>query len=213
MRYLICILAGYFVGSVNPAYFLAKLRGFDIRQRGSGNAGASNALILFGKLRGILCALFDIAKAVFVIWVMGKLFAGLDYVFAVTSVACILGHIFPFYMRFKGGKGLACLGGTILAFDWVIFVIMLSAEIVVVLLTKYICFVPITASLVFPIIYGVLRHDILGAALLYIAAIVIFWRHRENFARIRKGTEARISFLWSKKEADRLKEVYKEDNN
>ena len=67
-HYLICIVMGYAIGAINPAFFIAKLHGMDIRKSGSKNAGASNTLILFGKLQGLLCALFDIAKAYFVIW-------------------------------------------------------------------------------------------------------------------------------------------------
>ncbi|MBQ4111933.1 MAG: glycerol-3-phosphate acyltransferase, partial [Clostridia bacterium] len=106
MKYVLCLLIGYVTGTINPSYIIARLRGFDIREKGSGNAGASNALILFGKVLGIGCALFDIAKAAFAIWLCGRLFPGLAYSLAITGVACILGHVFPFYMKFKGGKGL-----------------------------------------------------------------------------------------------------------
>ncbi len=67
MKYVLCILIGYLIGAINPSYIIAKIRGFDIREKGSKNAGASNALILFGKVLGIGCALFDIAKATFAI--------------------------------------------------------------------------------------------------------------------------------------------------
>ena len=97
---------GYLIGTINPSYIIAKLCGFDIREKGSKNAGASNALILFGKITGIGCALFDIAKATLIVWLCETLFPELAYSFAVTGVACILGHVFPFYMKFKGGKGL-----------------------------------------------------------------------------------------------------------
>lgn len=205
MKYLLCILMGYAVGTVNPSYIIAKIKGFDIREKGSGNAGASNALIIFGKLVGVLCALFDIAKAALIIILAQKLFPELVYAFAVTGVSCVLGHVFPFYMKFKGGKGLACLGGMILAFNPFVFIIMLACEIAVVLITNYICFVPVTASVVFPIVYGIMRHDLVGALILCILIPVILFRHRENFSRIKNGTELRISFLWSKdKELKRL---------
>lgn len=206
MKYVCCVLVGYLVGSLNPSYFLAKLHGFDIREKGSGNAGASNALILLGKLRGVLCAIFDIAKATLVIWLMGKLFPDFEYSFVLTGVSCILGHIFPFYMKFRGGKGLACLAGTVLAFDWRVFLIMLSCEVMVALATKYICFVPMTASVVFPVVYGLMRHDWIGALLLCLVAAVILFKHRQNIRRIRNGTEMRLSFLWKKdEEIQRLK--------
>lgn len=205
MEYLACVGIGYLIGTVNPSYIIAKIRGFDIREKGSGNAGASNALIMLGKVVGVLCALFDIAKSVLAIWLCGKLFPNIAYSFVVAGVACILGHIFPFYMKFKGGKGLASLGGMILAFDWRVFLIMLAAEAVVAVVTNYICFVPLTASVVFPIVYGIMRRDIWGALIICIIIPVIFFKHGENLARIKKGTEMRISFLWNKdKELDRM---------
>ena len=213
MTYVFCIILGYLIGSVNPSYLIARSKGFDIRKKGSGNAGASNALIVLGKLVGVVCALFDIAKAFFIIWLTGVMFQGQPYVFAVTGTACILGHIFPFYMKFRGGKGLACLAGTILAYNPLVFAIMLACEAVIVLVTNYICFVPMTASVIFPFVYGFMQKDLWGALILALAAPVILWRHRENIRRIRSGTELRFSYLWNKeKERERLQEVYNEED-
>lgn len=210
MKYILCILIGYLIGTVNPSYIIAKVRGFDIREKGSKNAGASNALILFGKVLGIGCALFDIAKATLAIWLCGKLFPELTYSFAVTGVSCILGHVFPFYMKFRGGKGLACLGGMILAFDWRVFLIMLACEIVVAIVTNYICFVPLSASMVFPIVYGIIRHDWWGALILCLVIPVMFFKHKENLKRIKQKTEMPFSFLWNKEKALKKTNIPKE---
>ena len=210
MKYVLCILIGYLIGAINPSYIIAKLRGFDIREKGSKNAGASNALILFGKVLGIGCALFDIAKATFAIWLCGKLFPELTYSFAVTGVACILGHVFPFYMKFRGGKGLACLGGMILAFDWRVFLIMLAAEIVVAIATDYICFVPLTASAVFPIVYGIMRQDARGALIIAVILPLMIYQHKENLKRIKQKTEMPFSFLWKKEKALEKTKITKE---
>ncbi|MBQ9747891.1 MAG: glycerol-3-phosphate acyltransferase [Clostridia bacterium] len=205
MKYLICILISYLIGTASPSYLIAKARGVDIREKGSKNAGASNVLMLFGKLAGVLCALLDIAKAAFAVWLCEKIFPSHALVFPIAGVSCIFGHIFPFYMQFRGGKGLACLGGMILAYDWRVFVVMLSCELIVALVTNYICFVPLTASVAFPIVYGVMGGELLGVLILFAAAVVIFVKHRENLSRIRKGTEMRLSFLWNKeKELERL---------
>ena len=211
MSYLLSAVMGYLVGTINPAFILAKLHGFDIREKGSRNAGASNALLLFGKARGILCAVFDIAKAAFIIWLTGHIFDPIN-TFAVTAAACILGHIFPFYMRFKGGKGLACIAGMVLAYDLKVFAVMLAAELIIALATGYICFVPITASIAFPVVYGVMDRDILGALLLAAVAVVVFCKHLVNLKRISKGREARLSYLWSRdQETARLKRNYGKD--
>lgn len=210
MKYVLCILIGYLIGAINPSYIIAKLRGFDIREKGSKNAGASNALILFGKVLGIGCALFDIAKATFAIWLCEKLFPELTYSFAVTGVACILGHVFPFYMNFKGGKGLACLGGMILAFDWRVFLIMLAAEIIVAIVTDYICFVPLTASAIFPIVYGIMRQDAWRALIIAVILPLMIYKHKENLKRIKQKTEMPFSFLWKKEKALEKTNITKE---
>ena len=209
MNYAWCVLLGYLTGTLNPSYLIARVRGMDIREKGSKNAGASNALILFGKAVGVICALFDIAKAALIIRLAVYLFPETPCVFAVTAAACILGHIFPFYLKFRGGKGLACLGGTILAYHPLAFVAMLTLELVVVLVTKYICFVPITASILFTILYGVLERDLAGAAVLGVVCVVIFCKHLVNLRRIRAGSELRISYLWNRdKETARLRDAY-----
>jgi glycerol-3-phosphate acyltransferase PlsY len=198
MAYLFCVSAGYLVGMINPSYILGKCYGVDVRCEGSGNAGASNALMVMGKMVGVLCALFDIAKATLCVHLMQWLFGTKALIFAVTSVACVLGHIYPIYMKFRGGKGLACLGGVILAFDWRIFLIMLAAELVLVLLVDYICFVPITASVIFPLVYGLMRGDLAGALILCVLPIVVFVKHLENIRRIKAGSELHFSYLWKK---------------
>ena len=199
MRYFLCLLIGYFIGTVNPSYIIAKINGFDIRQRGSRNAGASNAVILLGKSVGLVCALFDIAKPCIAIAISRLVFPDFKLNFALTGCACILGHILPFYMGFKGGKGLACLGGVILMFSWKVFLIMLLCEVVVAFVTNYICFVPMTAAVVWPVVYGVITKDALGIILFAIVGAVILFRHMENIKRIACGKEARLSFLWDRK--------------
>ena len=196
------ILLGYVIGCINPSYFIARIKGFDIRRRGSGNAGASNAVITMGKTAGVFSAFFDIAKAVFAVWLSDYIF---EFIFAgeIAGTMCIVGHIFPFYMRFHGGKGLACLGGVVLAYDWRVFLIMLGAELVIVFVTDYICFIPITASVAFPIVYYFLEseHTRLVGTLIYSAAtVIILIKHVENIRRIKNGTEAHFSFLWKKEE-------------
>ena len=101
-------------------------------------------------------------------------------------------------MKFKGGKGLACLGGVILAFDWRVFLVLLAVEAVIAFSTQYICFVPMTASVVFSAVYGVMRQDLIGALIMLGVALVICWKHKENVKRIRQGIELRLSYLWNR---------------
>lgn len=212
MRYAVCALVGYLLGMLNPSYLLAKIHGINIHERGSGNPGASNALLLFGKLRGGLCALFDIAKSAMAVLIMRAVFPEDSLVFAVTATACILGHIFPFYLKFRGGKGLACLTGTVLAYDLRVFAIMLACEAVIALATQYICFIPMSAAVVFPVVYGVLNRNLWGVVLLSVVAVVVVIRHAENIRRISRGQEIRLSYLWNKEgETARMQANYPED--
>ena len=201
----ICILLGYLVGGINPAYIIGRFKGFDIRKKGSGNAGASNAVIVMGKGIGIFSALFDIAKAVFCVKIAYVLFPQLKIAKVLCGSACIIGHIFPVFMRFKGGKGLACLGGVILALDWVMFLLFLAVELILVLIVDYICIVPITASVAYPFVFMLRGGTVVGALILSAVALVILCKHVENLKRIAKGEEAHFSLLWNKdKELKRL---------
>ncbi len=218
LKILLCIVFGYFVGCINPAYIIGRLRGIDVRKSGSGNAGASNALILMGKAVGIFSALFDIFKAAGVMWLVPVIFGELPYGPEIAGVACALGHMYPVFMRFKGGKGLACLGGIIIAVDWRLFLIIITLAIIMVLVVDYICVVPITASIAMPLLYGFFGVDGLdwlkraeggwaGAAILGILTLVMLYKHIQNIRRIFRGTEVHFSFAWSKNKEQELAKV------
>lgn len=203
------IIFSYLVGSLNISYFLSKLKGYDIREHGSGNAGASNVVIMMGKKAGLIVALIDIFKAFLVCTIAMRLFPDKVYIGPVAGVSAILGHIFPFYMRFRGGKGLASLGGTILALDPKMFVVLLTVAIVLAVVTNYICVVPMSISIVFAIAYGLTRRSLASFLILMVAAVIINLKHVENLKRIKAGTEAHFSLLWNRKaEAERLGKVY-----
>lgn len=197
---LLCVLGGYVVGSVNPSYIIARIKGFDIRTKGSKNAGASNAVITMGKWVGIFSALFDIFKAFAVTRLAEYLFPECSLAFALSGSACILGHIFPALLGFRGGKGLACLAGVLLSFDWRLFLVFLGAEAVIVLVTDYICFVPMTASVAFTAVYAVLTKNALGTLAFTVATLAILFRHLDNLKRIKNGDEAHFSLLWKRQE-------------
>ncbi len=198
MQIALCALIGYFFGNINPAFIIAKFKGFDIRQRGSGNAGASNTVITIGKKAGLFVALFDIAKAVAASFIAAYFFPQIKFAKILSGSCCILGHIFPVLMRFHGGKGLASLGGTILAFNPCVFVLLLGFEIILGFSMDYVCIVPVTGSVIFTMIYALLTGDCIGTAILSAVSLIILFKHIENFKRIQNGTEAHISFLWKK---------------
>ena len=210
-KILVTILISYLIGSINPAYILGRLRGIDIRQKGSGNAGASNATIVLGKWVGIFSGVFDILKSTAVMLLFPLIFKDVPFIAEIAGVSCIIGHIFPLYMKFKGGKGLACFGGLVLAIDPRLFGLLLTAEILLLLMVDYICIVPITGVIIVPIIYGIFGTSGLGwlwraaggwwgAAIIGIASVVMLQRHQQNIRRIAKGQELRFSYIWMSEE-------------
>lgn len=206
-----CALMGYMMGTVNPAYILGKIKGMDIRTVGSGNAGASNAVLMLGKVFGFFCMIFDILKAFLAYRIAKKLYPALRFAGILAGVACILGHIFPVWMGFSGGKGLACIGGLILAYNWKLFSIMLVGEILFVLIVDYICLMALSVSAVFPLIYLLQTGDMIGTGLLLVVTAVMFYKHRENLQRIKDKKEVRVSFLWKRdEEIERLRDKYPE---
>lgn len=205
MAVFFSILIGYLIGSVNPAYLLARLRGFDIRKRGSGNAGASNAVITMGKTQGILSAVFDVLKACAAVWLASYFLPDFRFASELAGTFCVIGHVFPFYMGFEGGKGLACLGGVVLSYNWVLFLVLLAIEAVLALAVDYICIVPITGCVVFPVIYAVITRSLVGSAIYLTVTAVMLFKHVENLRRIKNGTELHLSFLWNKdRELERI---------
>ena len=207
MEILMSGLIGYLLGNINTAYIIGKKHGFDIRSKGSRNAGASNALIVMGKKAGAVTMVADIVKAYLASVFAALLFPQCKIAKEMAAVFCILGHIFPVTMKFKGGKGLACIAGGLLAYDVKFFFILLLIEVALTLITGYICVMPITASIIIPIVYAWNGGSALVLSLMVITACVIIYKHLENILRILHGKEVKISFLWNREgEIQRIKE-------
>lgn len=118
MGYIFSVILGYLLGCSSMAFYIGLVKKKDIRTAGSGNLGASNATVLFGWGAGVLVGLHDILKAVLAVVLARWLFPGLTYAGAAAGIACVIGHIFPFYLKFRGGKGLASYFGMTLALNW-----------------------------------------------------------------------------------------------
>ncbi len=189
---------GYAIGNINPAYVAGMRRGYDIRKKGSGNAGATNLMLLEGKKAGAFVMAFDISKAAVSVALSRNLFPKSGVAGEIAGAGCITGHMYPVLMNFRGGKGLACLGGVILANSVNDFLLTLFLESLLLIKTRYLCLVPITASVFYPIYHGVTTGNWRGAAVLGTMALPIFNKHRENLARIRDGKELKVDFLWNK---------------
>lgn len=196
---------GYAIGNLNPAYVMGLRKGYDIRKKGSGNAGATNLMILEGKKAGAFVMCFDISKAAVSVGLARRIFAQSKFAGEAAGAACILGHMYPALMRFRGGKGLACLGGVILAFGVNDFLITLFLESLLLLATRYLCLVPITGAIFYPIYHGIERGDWRAAAILGSITLPMLSKHVENLERIKEGKELKLDFLWDRDgELDRI---------
>lgn len=195
---LACVAAGYFIGCINPAFIIGRIKGYDVRSSGSKNAGASNTVIMAGKLAGVLVALLDIFKAALSWQLCQALFPQFALAGILGGVACILGHMFPVFLHFCGGKGLACIGGVVLAYDPATFLIMLAITCVIGFATNYIAIATVSIAAIWPVYYGVTTGFWAGAAVLAVPFVPILLRHMTNFRRIRAGEELRLNFLWKK---------------
>ena len=186
--YLPAALLGYLLGCSTLAWFLAKAKGVDIRGKGSGNPGASNAMILMGWKAGILVALHDIGKAALAVFLAQSLFPSLPLAGETAGAACVLGHLYPFYLGFRGGKGFASYLGMTAVLNWRFALVIGLAIIVLVLITDYMVVGTMTTVVTFPV-YTLLTRHFVAAALLALTSLFIIWKHRENFRRILDGTE------------------------
>ena len=189
MGYLIIILGAYLLGSSNLALYLFKWKKVDARNNGSGNLGASNATVLLGWSAGIAVAIHDIGKAAVSVIFARILFPNLEYAGAAAGVACVLGHIFPFYLKFRGGKGFASYLGMTLALNWKFALVILVLVGVAMVVTDYIVAGTTLTILSTPIYMGIITHNLILALILCIATAVIIYKHRENYVRIWNGTE------------------------
>lgn len=189
MSYALSFIIGYLLGCFNTAYFISKTKGFDIRETGSGNAGASNIKISLGWKFGILTALTDILKAYIAVKLCQYLFPNDELIGFIGGAAAVLGHIFPFYLKFKGGKGYACYTGMLLAINYKLALIMMAYGVITTLVTNYIALATISTSYIVLIYYIYIKAPIGIIIILLILAIVITYKHLINIKRIIRKEE------------------------
>ena len=207
MERIVCLLIGYVCGLFQTSYIIGRLHKTDIREHGSGNAGTTNALRTFGKKAGALTLLGDLLKCVAAIVLVRLIFGGtygdiLPLLAVYAAAGCILGHNFPIYLGFRGGKGVAASVGFVLAFDWRIFVICAVVFFGLFFLTHYVSLCSLSAyltALVAMIVLGQMGAYPMDSAhitemYLVMAALtaLAFFRHRANIGRLIKGTESKI---------------------
>jgi len=198
---LISVVIGYLLGSIPSGYLVGKCRGIDIRQHGSGNIGATNVVRTLGRPWGVLVFLLDVLKGIVAVQLAmrglacaaGSCPLSADQLGIVAGMGCFLGHCFPVWLGFKGGKGVATGAGILIGLTPWTAAIGLLIWVIVYYSSRYVSLASIIAALSLPVIvWGLKRQiDIVFWFTLVISALAI-WRHRTNIQRLLAGTESRF---------------------
>ncbi len=187
---IIGAIVAYLLGSIPFGLILSRLGGYgDIRAIGSGNIGATNVLRTGNKGLAAATLALDVAKgavAVLVVARWGPLAA------AVASVAAFIGHLFPVWLGFKGGKGVATACGVLLAYLWPVGAAALATWLIVAVVTRYSSLAAIVAAVVAPIVAWFVSHQALPTAVVIVLAVLVLIRHTDNIGRLLRGQEGRI---------------------
>ena len=207
--YIIMAIIAYLIGSVNFSVILSKkMAGFDVREKGSGNAGSTNMLRSVGKKAAAITLICDILKGVISISIsiiLGKMIQGVnkELLVQIAGIAVVIGHTFPIFFQFKGGKGVATSLGVLLMSNWQIGLICLVFALVLMILTRIVSLGSCGAAVLFPVLtlfinenYTVLTAGKKGTTYLVysiILAVIVLFNHRSNIKRILNGTENRLS--------------------
>ena len=194
-RLVLSLIGSYVIGSLPTGYLLVRwLKGFDVRTVGSGNIGATNVTRAAGAAAGVAVLLMDIAKGLLAVWVIapwlmrpatpaGQLACGL---------AAVVGHTFPIFLRFQGGKGVATTIGVIVGVMPLVAAVYLGVWVIAFLARRYVSVASIAAAIVIPITQIVTHRPVTELLLGTALALLIIARHHTNIARLRQGTEPRV---------------------
>ncbi len=193
------LIIGYLLGSVQTAIIIGRLKGLDIRSHGSGNAGATNALRVLGLKFAALVFVGDMLKAVVAILLANLLFsAQMSYLLiaAYAGLGAILGHNWPVYFQFKGGKGIAVSFTTLLMIDYRVGLICVAIFIAIVIVTRYVSLGSVVLTVAAPILFTLFHRTnpqfIEMIVLITVIPVLAIYQHRANIGRLLKGTESKL---------------------
>lgn len=206
--YIVVTIIAYLLGSISFSVIISKkMAGFDVREKGSGNAGSTNVLRTVGKKAAILTLICDCLKGIVAILIAvlaSKIVKGTDagLLVQLAGVAVVIGHTFPIFFKFKGGKGVATSLGVLLIINWQIGLICLVFALTLMALTRFVSLGSVSAAILFPILTIFIQENYIvpGNYIIFgvvLAAIVVF-NHRANVKRLLTGTENKLSFKKSK---------------
>ena len=207
--YILMGVIAYLIGSINFSILISKRSGFDIRDKGSGNAGTTNMLRTLGKGAAVITLILDILKGVITVWI--SIFFGFilyriwsinidtSVLVQIAGICVILGHTYPIYFGFRGGKGVATALGILLVTNWHVGLICLVFALVLIAITKMVSVGALGAAILFPVLTLFTYETYFiepGNYLLYsiCIAVLVCFNHRANIKRLMQGTENKISF-------------------
>lgn len=212
---LLCIIVSYLLGSINSAVLVSKFFFHeDVREKGSGNGGFTNSARVYGKKAAILTLLGDMLKTalalLFSACVVGFQYAAaisINPLMYISGVACVLGHAFPVFFRFKGGKGVLCTATIALVLSPLVFAFGLIIFLIVLFGTKYVSLSSLAIGFFYPLLldrvsalFGI-KHDLLTILCTVLLGLFIFWCHRANIKRLMDHCENKVSFGKKDKES------------
>jgi len=204
--YIVIAIIAYLIGSINFSIIISKkMAGFDVREKGSGNAGTTNMLRAVGKKAALLTLLCDILKGV--VSILLAILAGVlikdadkSLLVQLAGIAVVLGHTFPIFFQFKGGKGVATSLGVLLMVNWQIGLICLVFAVALIALTRMVSLGSVTAAILYPVLVMFIHTNYTvseGTGYLIFSillAVLVAFNHRANIKRILEGNENKISF-------------------
>ena len=204
--YIIIAILAYAIGSINfSVIFSRKFAGFDVREKGSGNAGTTNMLRNVGKKAAAITLVCDILKgivAILIAFILGKVIEGVDKALLVqiAALAVVVGHTFPIFFEFRGGKGVATSLGILICINWQIGLVCLVFALIIMAVTKMVSAGSVTAAILYPVLvicqvgkeYFIVDGNYIVFSILL--ALIVIFNHRTNIKRILSGTENKLSF-------------------
>ena len=195
-RYAVIVVAGYLLGNISMGLIVSERYHMDIREHGSGNAGTTNVLRTLGWLPSVLTLVGDVLKS-FLACMLGKWLAGAPGLL-VGGFMAVVGHNWPAFSGFRGGKGMAASLGIIFALSWQMALGFLGLEVLVAALTGYVSVASLTTAVAFPIVMGIAYRNSPDFWMYFIFAILLataaIFSHRANIRRLLSGTENRLNF-------------------
>lgn len=206
IKFVVVLLIGYLIGSFNTSIVIGKIRGIDIRKHGSGNAGLTNTYRVLGTLDSVLVIFGDVIKGVLAVY-LGKYLWSLagttsGFGMLIGGLGAIIGHNFPIYFNFRGGKGILTTGAVLACINIKIALVLFTFFVLVVVVTKYVSLGSVMSAVLLPVVVAVLdkstdkKYFLIWSIIVMVSALV---RHKENIFRLMSGTETQFSLKRKKR--------------